>query len=121
MWTEEKEVMEERKFPTEAIKHIITNKDPLKHIIYSKRTIRDLDLKECPICQQKTSKHNPIEMHHLNALKRDRNTNYRELIAALNAKQIPACRACHKKIHSGRYSGENLREIYQNLPKVTSD
>jgi hypothetical protein len=119
--TEQKEVKEERKFPTEAIKLVITNKDPLRHIRYSKRTMNHLDLKECPICQQKTSKHNPIEMHHLNALKRNKNTNYSELIAALNAKQLPMCRACHKKIHSGKYSGENLREIYQNLPKVKSD
>lgn len=51
-----------------------------------------------------------VEMHHIRRLK-DLNpklSSVHSMMAKMRRKQIPVCRPCHMRIHSGKHSGEKL-------------
>lgn len=54
-----------------------------------------------------------IEMHHVRHIRKmaDEISGFTKLMAKLNRKQIPVCIPCHKKIHSGGYSGLSLNDL----------
>lgn len=95
---------EETNFPS-GNKKEVSEKDPLNISDYGTRSIYSLD-KPCKICGSKLD----IEMHHVRHLK-DLNPKLPTIVknyAKLTRKQIPVCRECHMKIHSGKYDGDKL-------------
>jgi hypothetical protein len=43
---------------------------------------------------------------------------FTRVMAALNRKQVPVCKACHERIHRGEYDGLSLKELAYDLRKV---
>ncbi|MBV7334625.1 hypothetical protein KFU94_41590 [Chloroflexi bacterium TSY] len=75
-------------------------------------------LDNCAICN---SPHQ-IEMHHVRHI-RKRNQPIRGFtfyLAAINRKQIPVCKPCHRDIHNGKYDGDNLAAVLEKLEAVSS-
>jgi group II intron reverse transcriptase/maturase len=70
----------------------------------------------CAICY---SVEVPIEMHHVKHVRKQgfRYKGFHEQMALLNRKQIPLCRNCHKKVHSGLYDGPSLESLRKNMRK----
>lgn len=66
----------------------------------------------CCICGEPNSEHSPIEMHHVNHLRKGKVSGFSQLMKNLNRKTIPTCRPCHKKIHKGSYDGYKLRDLF---------
>lgn len=63
-----------------------------------------LDAGQCLLCGSVEQ----IEIHHvkhLKGLKAPKLDYLTSTMAAMNRKQIPVCRACHQKIHAGKYDG----------------
>lgn len=60
-------------------------------------------------------------MHHVKHLRKDgvKPTGFLELMSKLNRKQIPVCRKCHGKIHSGKYEGMALKDLHKIKTKIT--
>jgi len=55
-----------------------------------------------------------VEMHHVRHLRKmteKRAKGFTRVMDALNRKQIPVCRECHKLIHAGQYDGMTLRDL----------
>jgi len=60
---------------------------------------------QCSACGSKFN----IEMHHRRPLKSSRTDNtLKGIIKNLSRKQIPLCRDCHIKVHSGSYNGPGI-------------
>jgi len=69
--------------------------------------------KYCPLCGAENSSFNPIEMHHVKAVRKGKEVGFtKEVMRVLNKKQIPCCRNCHRKIHRGQYDGKKLTDFY---------
>jgi hypothetical protein len=71
-----------------------------------------LDLKgPCIICGSNTN----IEIHHVKHIRKmtevTKKNTLKARMARMNRKQIPVCRACHIKIHRGKYDGEPLNKL----------
>jgi predicted HNH restriction endonuclease len=62
-------------------------------------------------------KKNPIEAHHVNAIKKSGTeiTGFTEIMKNLNKKQITICKQCHQFIHKGDYNGIKLSEFYDPI------
>jgi hypothetical protein len=73
--------------------------------------------KYCCICGTSPRGSNPIEAHHVNAIKKAGKevTGFTEIMKNLNKKQITTCRQCHKNIHKGNYNGIKLSEFYDPI------
>jgi group II intron reverse transcriptase/maturase len=64
----------------------------------------------CCICGE-TEK---VEMHHVRHIRKmdgSKVKGFTRLMAILNRKQVPVCRACHQKVHTGKYDGLRLEEL----------
>ena len=66
----------------------------------------------CAVCAQPS-----YALHHIRPLKHKggRYTGYKgfdKIVAALGRKQIPVCKQCHQNIHSGKYDGASLDDLY---------
>jgi group II intron reverse transcriptase/maturase len=64
----------------------------------------------CLICGE-TDK---VEMHHVRHIRKmglRKPTGFQAVMRALNRKQIPVCKACHRKIHKGEYDGIALHDL----------
>jgi group II intron reverse transcriptase/maturase len=70
-------------------------------------------LDNCAICANPEQ----IEMHHVRHIrKRGKNVQgFTLYMAAVNRKQIPVCRKCHREIHNGKYDGASLPSILEQL------
>jgi len=68
----------------------------------------------CCICGETEN----IEMHHVKHIRKigEKVKGFTLVMARLNRKQIPVCRECHNKIHSGKYDGLKLNQFI--LPNV---
>jgi group II intron reverse transcriptase/maturase len=66
-------------------------------------------LKYCAICGES----NGIEMHHVRHIRKmgQEVKGFTRVLAAINRKQLPVCKGCHRDIHAGRYDGISLKEI----------
>lgn len=83
-------------------------KDPLALKDWKISTLSAMD-QNCANCN---SSHD-IEMHHVKHIKTI-NTNlnsFDKMMARINRKQVPLCRDCHLKVHSGNYCGMSLRHF----------
>ena len=67
----------------------------------------------CAICDNPEQ----VEMHHVRHIrKRGKNVQgFTLYMAAVNRKQIPVCRKCHREIHNGKYDGASLPSILEQL------
>jgi hypothetical protein len=66
--------------------------------------------KPCCICGSSEQ----IEMHHvrhIRKMKGKKATGFKVIMNALNRKQIPACKSCHRRIHRGEYDGMSLKDL----------
>jgi group II intron reverse transcriptase/maturase len=61
-----------------------------------------------------------IEMHHVRHIRKrgQRVKGFKLYLAAINRKQIPVCRQCHRDIHNGKYDGPNLSTILEKIEKA---
>jgi len=57
-----------------------------------------------------------VEMHHVKHIRKGKAKGFTQVLQAINRKQVPACRACHVKIHQGRYDGISIKDLAN--PKV---
>jgi group II intron reverse transcriptase/maturase len=70
----------------------------------------------CCICGDSDT----IEMHHVRHIRKmsgQRVRGFAKIMAILNRKQLPVCRACHQKIHTGKYDGLKLEDLAYNPAK----
>lgn len=68
----------------------------------------------CSVCGIAASSDNRIEQHHLKHVRKGKTSGFAKVMRNLNRKTIPVCKECHKKIHSGKYDGVTLKEIYDS-------
>lgn len=96
---------------------------PLKQVKKARIPPRDLDsqpnwyprrtqsklLDNCAICDSSLN----VEMHHLKHIRKQgqKLKGFSLYMAAINRKQVPVCRKCHRDIHNGKYDGANLASI----------
>jgi hypothetical protein len=61
----------------------------------------------CAVCD---SGSDPVEMHHVKHVRKQgfRYKGFHQQMALLNRKQVPLCKACHKRVHAGLYDGPSL-------------
>jgi group II intron reverse transcriptase/maturase len=62
-----------------------------------------------------------VQMHHVRHIRKmdDREPKgFTRVMAALNRKQVPVCKACHERIHRGEYDSLSLKELAYDLRKV---
>jgi len=52
-------------------------------------------------------------MHHVKHIRKGEVKGFTQIMKQLNRKQIPVCRPCHMKIHSGKYDGIALNKKKQ--------
>jgi hypothetical protein len=57
-----------------------------------------------------------IEMHHLKHIRKSNTklSGFSSIMSKLNRKQVPVCKDCHHKIHSGIYDGISLNKLKQS-------
>jgi len=64
---------------------------------------------------------NKVQMHHVRHIRKmdDREPKgFTRVMAALNRKQVPVCKACHERIHRGEYDNLSLKELAYDLRKI---
>ena len=64
---------------------------------------------------------NRVQMHHVRHIRKFEDgapRGFTRVMAALNRKQVPVCKACHERIHRGEYDGLSLKELAYDLRKV---
>jgi nicotine oxidoreductase len=104
---------------------------PMKQVKKAKRCVTNLDavptwgprrtqtrlLDECVICGSQEN----VEMHHVRHIrKRGENVQgFTLYMAAINRKQVPVCRKCHREIHNGQYDGASLSAIREQIQANT--
>jgi Type II intron maturase len=62
-----------------------------------------------------------VQMHHVRHIRKmdDKEPKgFTRVMAALNRKQVPVCKACHERIHRGEYDSLSLKELAYDLRKV---
>jgi group II intron reverse transcriptase/maturase len=132
-WTEKHKniqgQIEERRYHTQILTYIDTmwqtkkraeltqynKRNPTDFLTYkvNLRTAFKME-KYCTICGTKPTKENPIEAHHVKAIKKSgiEITGFTEIMRILNRKQITCCKQCHIKIHKGQYNNMNVSELH---------
>jgi nicotine oxidoreductase len=64
----------------------------------------------CLICGSERD----VNMHHVRHIRKmevRKSSGFLAIMRALNRKQVPVCRECHLKIHSGEYDGISLKDL----------
>jgi group II intron reverse transcriptase/maturase len=64
---------------------------------------------------------NKVQMHHVRHIRKmdgGAPKGFTRVMAALNRKQVPVCKACHERVHRGEYDGISLKELAYDLRKV---
>jgi len=80
----------------------------------SVRTQASFDL-PCASCGS-----SPTELHHIKHVRKEKfslinpENAFEKMSFIRNRRQVPLCKDCHNKIHSGEYSGEGLKTLYDN-------
>jgi group II intron reverse transcriptase/maturase len=100
---------------------------PLKQVKKAKGYLVDMDnlptwgprrtrsrlLDNCVICGSQEN----VEMHHVRHIRKrgEKVQGFTLYMAAINRKQVPVCRKCHREIHNGKYDGASLSSILEQL------
>ncbi len=69
--------------------------------------------KACCVCSSPLQ----LEMHHVRHIRKlggKKPTGFTVILQTLNRKQIPVCKACHRKIHRGEYDEMRLADLAYN-------
>jgi len=64
---------------------------------------------------------NKVQMHHVRHIRKfdgGAPKGFTKVMAALNRKQVPVCKACHERIHRGEYDGLGLKDLAYDLRKI---
>ena len=72
---------------------------------------------DCCICGESKG----VEMHHVRHVREmsdKKAKGFMRVMAILNRKQIPVCKQCHRKIHSGAYDGLRLEDLAYDPSKL---
>jgi len=74
----------------------------------------------CIVCG---SNQGPIEMHYVKHVRKEgfRYKGFHQQMALLNRKQVPLCKKCHQKVHSGLYDGPSLESLRKRIRKQLRD
>lgn len=93
---------------------VLTDNDPTGSIFWKVRTRNSFD--SC--CANCGSMEN-IEMHHIKHIKtiNIKLSEFDKKVAAINRKQVPLCKPCHRTVHSGTYKGLSLNHLGTNRKK----
>jgi hypothetical protein len=62
-----------------------------------------------------------VQMHHVRHIRKmdgGEPKGFTRVLAALNRKQVPVCKACHERIHRGEYDGLSPKDLAYDLRKV---
>jgi group II intron reverse transcriptase/maturase len=105
---------------------------PLKQVKTAWKTSNDVDIQPtwyprrtrtrlldyCAICGSS----GPIQMHHVRHIRKRGQavTGFTLFLVAINRKQLPVCKTCHQDIHRGKYDGESLNAILEQLERTSS-
>ncbi len=70
-------------------------------------------LDNCAICDSADG----VEMHHVRHIRKRGQSiqGFTLYLAAINRKQVPVCKQCHQDIHNGKYDGQSLGSILEQL------
>jgi group II intron reverse transcriptase/maturase len=81
--------------------------------IWAPRRTRSRLLDDCAICGSQEK----IEMHHVRHIRKrgKKVRGFALYLAAINRKQLPVCRKCHREIHNGKYDGASLSAIRKRI------
>jgi group II intron reverse transcriptase/maturase len=73
----------------------------------------------CVICHSRVR----VEMHHVRHIRKrgEHIQGFTLYLAAINRKQVPVCRQCHRDIHNGRYDGTSLASLLEQIQAVPSE
>ncbi|MBI1878694.1 MAG: hypothetical protein HYR94_10800, partial [Chloroflexi bacterium] len=84
----------------------------LQPIWYPRKTQSKL-LDKCAICGNAAG----VEMHHVRHIRKrgQQLKGFTLYMAAINRKQVPVCRKCHRDIHNGKYDGASLASIEAHI------
>lgn len=87
---------------------IASDNDPTEMIFWKVRTRNSFN--SC--CANCGSTEN-VEMHHIKHIKTInlKLNEFDKKMAAINRKQVPLCRQCHRSVHSGAYKGLSLKHL----------
>ncbi len=74
-----------------------------------------IGLDNCAICGSQEQEN--VEMHHVRHIRKrgEKVQGFTLYMAAINRKQVPVCRKCHREIHNGKYDGASLSSILEQL------
>ena len=83
------------------------------------RKTRTRLLDRCAICDD----NDQVEMHHVRHIRKrgQRVKGFTLYLAAINRKQIPVCKQCHRDIHNGKYDGQSLASILEQIEASKPD
>lgn len=58
-------------------------------------------------------------MHHAKHVRKNgyRYKGFHQQMSLLNRKQVPFCKDCHQKVHSGKYNGPSLETLRKLMRK----
>jgi hypothetical protein len=85
----------------------------IKALYATELSLANLDKLICSICKSDFK----VEMHHIREMKniKHKHGTLDYLMAKRNRKQIPVCRDCHMKHHSGSDLNDSLRNSKERL------
>ena len=77
------------------------------------RRTRTRLLDDCAICGSQEQ----VVMHHVRHIRKrgKKVQGFTLYMAAINRKQVPVCRKCHREIHNGKYDGASLSSILKQI------
>ena len=100
---------------------------PLKQVKRAKGSAANLDmlptwgprrtrtrlLDDCAVCGNQEQ----VEMHHVRHIRKrgEKVRGFTLYMTAINRKQVPVCRKCHREIHNGKYDGASLSSILKQI------
>jgi group II intron reverse transcriptase/maturase len=106
---------------------------PMKQVKKAKRTSASVDtiptwgpkrtrsrlLDNCAICGNDQQ----VEIHHVRHIRKGgkKAQGFTLYMAAINRKQVPVCRECHRDIHNGKYDGPRLSTVLDKLQARQSE
>jgi group II intron reverse transcriptase/maturase len=73
----------------------------------------------CVICNSRDH----VEMHHIRHIRKrgEKVWGFTLYMAAINRKQVPVCRKCHRDIHNGKYDGASLSSLIEQIQAAQSE
>jgi hypothetical protein len=92
-------------------KETATNPDMIP--TWGPRRTKSRLLDDCAICGSQEQ----VVMHHVRHIRKrgEKVQGFTLYMAAINRKQVPVCRKCHRDIHNGKYDGASLSSIRKRI------